>query len=143
MGRQRARRLSGAPTAADHWRRALDLWRGPAYGDLSELGAVHAEASRLDELRPEATEAWLDARLAAGEGREVVTDVDVAVEEFPLREGFRAQQMTALARAGRQAEPLRAFQESRADLTDVGLEPSDLWVPVIGSWLVTQLFGTR
>lgn len=121
---ERARRSSGSPAVADQWRQSLDLWRGPAFGEQAELDLIRPEANRLEELRAEATESWFDARLAAGEARELAGDVDAAVEAFPLREGFRAQQMTALARAGRQPEALRAFQEYRGDLTEVGLEPS-------------------
>jgi len=121
---ERARRMSGSPTAADLWRQALDLWRDAAFGELADLDAIHPEAVRLEELRAEATEAYFDARLAAGGARELTAPVQTAVREFPLREGFRAQQMTVLARAGRQADALRAFQDFRADLTEVGLEPS-------------------
>ena len=120
---ERARRLSGSPAAPDLWRQALDLWRGPAYVEFADLEPIAATAARLDELRAEATEAWFDARLAAGEARELAGDVETAISRFPLREGFRAQQMTVLARAGRQAEALRAFQAFRAELTEVGLEP--------------------
>lgn len=122
---ERARRVSGSPTAAELWRKCLDLWRGRAFGRDAELEAVVPEAARLEELRAEATEAWFDARLAAGEGRELASEVETAVKAFPFREGFRVQQMTVLARAGRQADALRAFQEFRAELTEVGLEPSE------------------
>lgn len=121
---ERARRMSGSPTVTDLWSQAVGLWRGPAFGDLADLESVRPEAARLNELRAEATEALFDARLAAGEGRELTAAVETAVNQFPLREGFRAQQMTVLARAGRQADALRSFQQFRADLTEVGLEPS-------------------
>ena len=128
----RARRASGSPVVADLWRQASSLWRGPAFAGYADSDAVRREANRLEEMRAEATEAWFDARLAAGEGRELAADVDAAIDEFPLREGFRAQQMTVLARAGRQAEALRAFQEFRGDLTEIGLEPSERLVELEG-----------
>ncbi len=129
---ERARRLSGSPAAPGLWRQALDLWRGPAFAEFADLESVAATANRLEELRAEATEAWFDARLAAGEGRELVGDVETAIGNFPLREGFRAQQMTVLARAGRQAEALRAFQQFRAELTEIGLEPGARLVELDG-----------
>ncbi len=121
---ERARRASGSPGVADLWSRALRDWRGSAFGDLADHEAIQPEAVRLDAMRVEATEAWFDARLAAGEGRELVVAISEAVADNPLREGFRAQQMTALSRAGRQAEALQAFQDFRSGLTEVGLEPS-------------------
>jgi hypothetical protein len=48
------------------------------------------------------------------------------VEEFPLREGLRAQLMIALHQAGRQAEALAAFRDARAYfLEEFGAEPGE------------------
>ncbi len=121
----RARRAGDSPTALGLWSEAVGLWRGPAFDGFEDLPVVEPVARRLEELKVEATEAWIEARLLSGEGRELVADVEKAVAEHPLREGFRAQQMTVLARAGRQPDALRAFQEFRVDLTEIGLEPSE------------------
>lgn len=122
---QRARQAGTSPAALELWDAAVALWRGPAFGDLADLEGIRSEALRLEELRAEATEAAFEHRLGAGQVREVAADIGAAIEQFPLREGLRAQQMTALAGAGRQVEALRVFQDFRADLTEVGLQPSE------------------
>jgi hypothetical protein len=48
------------------------------------------------------------------------------VEQFPLREGLRAQLMIALHQGGRQAEALAAFRDARAYfLEEFGVEPGE------------------
>ena len=121
----RARRAGDSPVAAELWTQTMELWRGPPFDGLDkDLARLVPAAARLGEMRAEAIEASMSARLAAGEVREVVGDLEAAVAEFPLREGLRAQHMTALANAGRQAEALRAFQDFHAEMTEIGLEPS-------------------
>ena len=51
-------------------------------------------------------------------------EIEALIEEHPLRERLRAQQMLALYRSGRQADALRAFQTARTVLGDeLGIEP--------------------
>lgn len=56
----------------------------------------------------------------------------------PWREGFRAQQMLALYRSGRQPEALRAFRRFRAALgTELGLETSP-WLMDLEAQMLRQ-----
>ena len=104
---------------------AVALHRGEALRDLADAGFAHGEATRLQEGRLAALEAKVDAELACGRHREVIGELDTLCREHPLRERFWAQRMTALYRAGRQAEALRAYQDLRVHLADeLGLEPS-------------------
>jgi DNA-binding SARP family transcriptional activator/uncharacterized protein HemY len=103
---------------------ALGRWRGAALGDVAGQLWAAGEITRLEELRLQATEALLDARLALGEHDAVVTAAEAAVAQQPLRERLWSQLMLALYRSGRQADALQAYQRLRQHLSDeLGLEP--------------------
>ena len=81
-------------------------------------------AARLDELRLVALERAIEADLACGRDAELAAELEALVAEHPLHERFRAQQMVALYRCGRQAEALEAFRAARRTLVDeLGIEP--------------------
>ena len=105
--------------------RALDLWRGDALADLVYEDFARIEAERLEELRLAALEARIDADLESGAHTEVVAELEALVGRHPLREGFRRRLMLALYRSGRQAEALRAYQDTRTILAEeLGIDPS-------------------
>ncbi|HKE78388.1 MAG TPA: AfsR/SARP family transcriptional regulator, partial [Solirubrobacteraceae bacterium] len=113
-----------AEQAAAEFRAAVALWRGPALSDLAEEPCAGPIAARLDELRLVAVESAIEADLACGRHREVVAELAALVAEHPMRERFRALQMLALYRCGRQAEALEAFQAARATMVEeLGIEP--------------------
>jgi DNA-binding SARP family transcriptional activator len=120
----RAALIAGAPAAAaEHFRQALALWRGPALADFAFAPFAHAHIGRLDELRLEALSDRIAADLELGRG-DVVGELEALVAEHPLRERLRGQLMLAIYRSGRQAEALAAYQEARRALVDeLGLEP--------------------
>jgi predicted ATPase/DNA-binding SARP family transcriptional activator len=112
--------------AADLLRQALRLWRGRALGDLRLEGFAAREAERLDELRLTAQLERVEADLALGRHAELVGELEALVEERPLHERSRGGLMLALYRAGRQAEALAVYRETRKLLSDeLGLEPSE------------------
>ena len=105
--------------------RALGLWRGPALADVAETQWARPEVVRLEEMRLDAVDLGLAARLAAGQSAEVVALAEAAVAEHPLRENLWAHLIAALYRQGRQADALQAFQRLRRSLVeDLGIEPS-------------------
>lgn len=106
---------------------ALDLWRAPAYADVPMTERVQLEADRLAELRLHVHEARLDADLARGRpAGELVSELQTAVEEQPLRERFWEQLMLALYRAGRQGDALLAYRKVHDILdTELGIEPGE------------------
>ena len=125
VGRAGALVESDPAGASQRIRAALALWRGHPYADVTGSFRLEVEARRLEELRLGAVEARIEAELALGHHADLVPELDVLCIEFPLREGFRAQQMLALYRSGRQADALQAFQKTRTYLADeLGLEPS-------------------
>ncbi|MFS8095813.1 tetratricopeptide repeat protein [Lentzea alba] len=95
---------------------ALQLWRG----------APVVFAQTLDVQRLAAAEQWVDAELALGRHAELVERLGTLVAEYPLAERLRGQLMTALARAGRRADAMRVFRETRKVLVDeLGVEPGE------------------
>jgi predicted ATPase/DNA-binding SARP family transcriptional activator len=113
-----------AARAAATLRAALELWRGPALGDLGAEPFARAAAGRLEELRLGALEDRIEADLALGLQRGLVAEIEGLVAEHPLRERLRGALMLALYRAGRQAEALDAYLAARGTLVDeLGVEP--------------------
>jgi predicted ATPase/DNA-binding SARP family transcriptional activator len=122
----RARLASGdSAVAADLLRQGLSLWRGPALADVADASFAAATIARLSELRLAATEDRIDADLALGRGAELVPEVEQLATEHPLRERLRGQLMRALYAAGRQADALGVFEDTRRALADaLGVDPS-------------------
>ncbi len=101
----------------------LALWRGPALAEFRYDGFAQAEAERLDDERLAAVELQLDIALDAGRHREVAPHLAKLTTEHPLREGLWQRRALALFGSGRQSEALRALQDARATLGEIGLEP--------------------
>jgi predicted ATPase/DNA-binding SARP family transcriptional activator len=112
---------------ADLLRCALELWRGSALADIGLSGsdAFDAAVARLDELHLAALGDRVDADVRLGRGSELVSELTGLVAAYPLREGFVAALMRALARSGRSAEALTVFQRTRERLAEeLGVDPS-------------------
>ena len=121
---------------AEKLRRALSLWRGPPLGDLGFESFAQSEIARLEELRLVVVEDRVEAELEAGRHAELVGELETLAEEHPLRERLRAQLMLALYRAGRQAEALQIYHETRRVLVDeLGIDPSPSLQQLHGSIL--------
>ncbi|NUR93188.1 MAG: AfsR/SARP family transcriptional regulator, partial [Nonomuraea sp.] len=84
---------------ADLLREALTLWRGTALADIALRGseAFDSTVSRLDELHLAALGDRVDADVRLGRGSELVSELTELVATNPLREGFVAALMRALA----------------------------------------------
>jgi DNA-binding SARP family transcriptional activator len=121
---------------AEKLRRALSLWRGSPLGDLGFESFAQSEIARLEELRLVVVEDRVEAELEAGRHAELVGELETLAEEHPLRERLRAQLMLALYRAGRQAEALQIYHETRRVLVDeLGIDPSPSLQQLHGSIL--------
>ncbi|GIG56664.1 SARP family transcriptional regulator [Longispora fulva] len=109
--------------AAEQLRAALALWRGPALANVTEF-LLGAEQLRLEEARIAVLESRIDADLALGRHAPLVPELTGLVAEHPLREGLRAQLMTALYRCDRQADALAVYHDGRKVLVDeLGVDP--------------------
>ena len=103
---------------------ALRMWRGPPYAEFEYAEWARGEVLHLEELRLVATELRIDADLATGRQGGLVPELESLVAEYPLRERFWGQLMTALYRSGRQPEALRAYRRACQRFAEVGTAPS-------------------
>ena len=103
----------------------LALWRGPPLADLVNEPALAHDIGRLEELRLGTLERRIDADLEAGQSGNLVGELEALIARNPLREHLRWLLILALYRAGRQAEALEVYRETRRVLTEeLGIEPS-------------------
>ncbi|MER5650476.1 AfsR/SARP family transcriptional regulator [Streptosporangium sp. NPDC002524] len=102
-------------------RDALALWRGHPFEDIRGL---RHDAERMTESRLEALETCLELEIELGRHHQVIPELLAFVAEAPFRERVRAQLMLAQYRAGRRADALWTYQETRRYLLEqIGLEP--------------------
>ena len=105
---------------------ALALWRGPVLGEFEYELFARETVLRFDEMKIGLTEDRLAARLELGMHETVIGDLDALCDEYPFRERVTCLLMTALFRAGRQADALRACSRLRTRLVEeLGIDPSE------------------
>ena len=114
-----------ARAARDLLSEALDLWRGPALGDLAYEQFAQPEIARLDELRFAALDARIEADLALGRHTDLIPELETLVRGAPGARAPPRASDPSLYRSGRQADALAAYQGARRALAEeLGLEPS-------------------
>ena len=119
-----ARDQGDVPAAVTLLGSAVKLWRGPALADVQDAPFAVLAGQQLEEERLTASEKLVEARLALGQHRELVPELEALIADSPYREGFHAQLMLALYRSGRQAEALAAFGRARDLLAgELGIKP--------------------
>jgi DNA-binding SARP family transcriptional activator/tetratricopeptide (TPR) repeat protein len=103
---------------------ALSLWRGDPLTDVESAALAQREAPRLAEMRQQALETRIHADLCLGRHADVIGELQRLVVTHPLREPLHALLMLALARDGREAEALAAYEHARRVLVDeLGTQP--------------------
>jgi hypothetical protein len=119
-----ARRAGDAAAALEAATEALELFRGDVLADAGDGEWLHPHRSRLDEVRLGLLEDRVAARVDLGAGGEAIAELEWLLGQHPLREGLWASLITALYRAGRQADALAACRRVRRLLIDeLGIEP--------------------
>ncbi|KUJ65236.1 hypothetical protein ACZ90_49640 [Streptomyces albus subsp. albus] len=115
----------------------LDLWRGTPYPEVSDDAFGAQTSARLEELRLLALESRWEAELARNQDTSLIAaDLTSLSMEFPTRERLRCLQIQALYRAGRQAEALKAYHQTRTLLADeYGVDPGPDLQKLFGSIL--------
>ncbi|WP_330273861.1 winged helix-turn-helix domain-containing protein [Lentzea sp. NBC_00516] len=103
---------------------ALALWRAEALTGLDGEW-VREERDRLEQERLAASNELVDARLATGEGGELVAELSARVSRHPLNERVAGQYLVALHRSGRSIDALEHYRQVRERLlAELGAEPS-------------------
>ena len=120
-----ARRTGDPQLAVETYAGALSMWRGDPLVDFAGAAWTLVEAGRLAELRLAAIAERADRMLTLGRFEQTVADLEPVVAAHPTRERLVGQLMTALFNAGRQADALAVYAETRRALTEeLGLDPS-------------------
>jgi DNA-binding SARP family transcriptional activator len=110
--------------AADLCASTLRMYRGDVLHAAGDGDWVRPHRARLEETRLELVQTRLSARLRLGHLGEVVGELEAVVATYPLQEGLWELLITALYRAGRQADALATYQRVRNQLADeLGLDP--------------------
>jgi YVTN family beta-propeller protein len=122
---RKARAVGENARAARAFGEALALWHGPPLADFVHEPFAETETARLEELHLATVEDRIDTELALGHGSDLVSELEALAGRHPYRERLRGQLMLALYRAGRQADALSLYQNTRQLLVDeLGIEPS-------------------
>ena len=104
---------------------ALALWRGRPFAEFADEEWARPSVVRLEELYATARELQVEALLEASRVDEAVASAEEMCVSAPFRERAHGLLMEGLARQGRAAEALRAFDRFRMFLAqETGLEPS-------------------
>jgi DNA-binding SARP family transcriptional activator len=109
--------------AAERWRAALALWRGPALDGVASEALRRSAAPRLEEVHLGALEERLEVDLRLGRHAELVGELETLANEHPLRERLRRQLMLALYRSGRPAEALAVYHTHHTASANRGAGP--------------------
>jgi tetratricopeptide (TPR) repeat protein len=113
-----------AAAAATSLVHALALWGDPPLPDLPDTDVIAADIERLTNLRQAATDALIEARLAAGETTQVIGQLRAQLAANPAGERAYEQLMRAYHALGLRREALDVYRTARRALREQqGAEP--------------------
>lgn len=126
-------RDDSALTALDE---AIGLWREPLLGNVDSPSLHREVVPRLTERYLEAVETRAELYLRRGVPGALLEELAVVARAYPLREHLAGQLMIALARAGRRADALVAYNSLRCALREeLDIDPTaalrDLHVKIL------------
>lgn len=112
-------------SAAQAFRVALSLWRGPALADVEPGPAIRAEVAGLEQSRATMLDYRIELELRFGRHREILGELADLVSRDRFNEDLHAQFIIALYRSGHRARALEVFHQLRKDLVGrFGLDPT-------------------
>jgi DNA-binding SARP family transcriptional activator len=97
---------------------ALDLWRGDPLAEFAGQAWADRISQAWQQRKLAVLEVRAQARLELGRERDAIADLERDVVEHPFHERFWMLYATALYRAGRPTDALRAIDEVRSRLAD-------------------------
>lgn len=103
---------------------ALTLWRGDPFGEFGDEMEFRDASLALGELHRSAVDRWCTLVVDVEHGAALISRLESAVAEEPLREQRWAAMMLAQYRSGNQSAAVRSYDRARGALRDqLGLEP--------------------
>jgi DNA-binding SARP family transcriptional activator len=103
---------------------ALGLWQGTPLADVPSQLLRDQWVPNLEQLHVQALAWRIEADLHLSRHEQLIPELQRLTARHPFREQFHAQLMLALARTGRRAEALAAYQAARCVLTaELGIDP--------------------
>ncbi|MGI8692877.1 MAG: AfsR/SARP family transcriptional regulator [Geodermatophilaceae bacterium] len=119
-------RIEDEPAAVgDLLRRALQMWRGPAFGGMRRGLCLESQAERLEELRLCAVEMLLRSSISMGRHSDVINDLRSLIVRHPYNELLHGYLMFSLAACGRRHDALRVYGDLQESFRNgLGLDPS-------------------
>jgi predicted ATPase/DNA-binding SARP family transcriptional activator len=109
---------------ADLCARTLTLYHGDVLQAAGDGDWVDCHRARLEEARMSLLELQFTARLRLGDVADVIGELEAAVAAYPFQESLWELLVTALYRAGRQADALATYQRVKNQLAEeLGLDP--------------------
>jgi hypothetical protein len=104
-----------------------------------DVPALDGEITRLSDLHLTALETLYTAELDCGRHAEVLPELADLVRQYPLNERSHGLYITALARAGRRAEALAAYQSAAHVIADeLGIDPGPA-LRQVHEWITTDV----
>jgi DNA-binding SARP family transcriptional activator len=102
---------------------AFSVWRGPALLDAGSGMTCRIAYARLEETKLIGRELFIEAHLKLGRHQQVIPELEQLLTQHPLRERFCEQLMTALYRAGRQADAISTYRRVQHNLSvELGID---------------------
>jgi DNA-binding SARP family transcriptional activator len=117
-----AHKAGDATLAATTMCAALELWRGPAFGDLADRSFTLHESIRLHGLRRAAQVTLYEAELVLGRHAEITGQLEALVAEQPDDEALRRLLAVALYRDGFPGRAAETCADGIRLLYECGLE---------------------
>ena len=104
---------------------ALELWTGPILEEFQGEEWARGETARITEIHAATVDDYVEELISAARATDAIAAAEGQIGRYPYRDRSRGLLIRALARAGRQADALRAFQTYRSLLVEeFGTDPS-------------------
>ncbi|MCP3822822.1 AfsR/SARP family transcriptional regulator [Streptomyces sp. A3M-1-3] len=106
----RSMALGDFENAARRLRSALGLWRGPAFDGVIAGKRLAERIAALEEARLSILDQWVEAELALGRQRELLSELAALTAQHRTQENPHGHYTAALQRSGRRAEAVGAHR---------------------------------